>query len=337
MITASLPIDELRSAVIDTAAPVQYMGVGDRGTLLTVIGSDPPPDNLAVSEWPVGNGNLAARVGIARQRIATLDRLMMLLPLLMWIAAAIISWVLVSQLLVRPLKKLERSVLAYSAGEGPLELPRKLGPSREIRELRSAFTRAISQVEKSERETTLALEGQRRLVREVHHRVKNNLQVIASLLNIHGRSAEAPEARAAYAGISRRVGALSIVHRNHFAEMEENRGISLRPLVTELAAELRASAPDAARGLRIDLELDTVNTTQDVAVAVAFLITEIIEFAMLNAPKDPVELSIRRTSRADRPIVAQQSCSRPRRRGQSRETAVREDRRRPCQAAAVPA
>ena len=78
--------------------------------------------------------------------------------------------------------------------------------------------------------------------------------------------------------------------------MEENRGISLRPLLTELAAELRAGAPEAARGLAIDLELDPVNTTQDVAVAVAFLITEIVEFAMLNCPNDPVEISLRRTS-----------------------------------------
>ena len=127
-----------------------------------------------------------------------------------------------------------------------------------------------------------ALDGQRRLVREVHHRVKNNLQVVASLLNIHGRTAETPEARAAYGAISRRVGALSIVHRNHFAEMEENRGIALRPLISELAAELRAGAPESARGLAIDLDLESVNTTQDVAVAVAFLVTEIIEFAMLR-------------------------------------------------------
>ena len=78
--------------------------------------------------------------------------------------------------------------------------------------------------------------------------------------------------------------------------MEENRGIALRPLISELAAELRASAPEAGRGLSIDLELDTVYTTQDVAVAVAFLITEIVEFAMLNCPDDPVEISLRRTS-----------------------------------------
>ena len=66
--------------------------------------------------------------------------------------------------------------------------------------------------------------------------------------------------------------------------------------MTELAAELRASAPEAARGLMIDSISTRVNTTQDVAVAVAFLITEIVEFAMLHAPEDPVELSLRRTS-----------------------------------------
>jgi two-component sensor histidine kinase len=175
-------------------------------------------------------------------------------------------------------------------------LPRKVGPSTEIQELRDSFVRAIARVEESERDMTEALAGQRRLVREVHHRVKNNLQVVASLLNIHGRSAGTVDARAAYAGIGRRVGALSIVHRNHFAEMEENRGIALRPLLSELAAELRAGAPDPARKLRIDLELDTVNTTQDVAVAVAFLVTEIVEFAMLNRPEDPVEIALSRTS-----------------------------------------
>ena len=149
---------------------------------------------------------------------------------------------------------------------------------------------------RSELNLTEALEGQRKLVREVHHRVKNNLQVIASLLNIHGRTAESPAASAAYGAIGRRVGALAVVHRYHYAEMEENRGISLRPLISELAAELRAGAPDSARGLAIDLEIESLHTTQDVAVSVAFLITELVEFAMLHRPDQPIEISIRRTS-----------------------------------------
>jgi two-component sensor histidine kinase len=124
--------------------------------------------------------------------------------------------------------------------------------------------------------------------------VKNNLQVVASLLSIHGRSAEQPEAKAAYSAIGRRVDALSVVHRHHYAEMEENRGISLRPLLTELAADLRSSAPVEARSMRIDLDLDAPSTTQDVAVAAAFLITEIVEYAMLRRPEDNVEIALRR-------------------------------------------
>jgi len=296
MATALVPVQELRTSAITANSDVQTLVLHDRTQELPVISaaSDPKVQSH-VTDWPIGKGDLRARVSTADRRITAIDRLVLLLPVLMWIAAALITWLLVSRLLIRPLKRLERAVLSYEPG-GALDLPRKVGPSEEIQELRNAFGRAVARVEESDAEMASALEGQRRLVREVHHRVKNNLQVVASLLNIHGRSATTAEARSAYAGISRRVGALSIVHRNHFAEMEENRGIALRPLLTELAAELRAGAPEEARSFRIDLDLDSVNTTQDVAVAVAFLITEIVEFAMLHRPSDPVEISLRRAS-----------------------------------------
>jgi two-component sensor histidine kinase len=299
MATALVGIHEIRTAVAtsnsDVLSLVLHDGIGDLPVILS--DSDANDDiKLRRTEWPLGHGNLIARVGTADRRITPIDRLVLLLPLLMWIAAALITWLLVSRLLIRPLKRLERAVVAYNPGSGQFTLPKKLGPSQEIEELRDAFGRAVARVEEADSEMSNALEGQRRLVREVHHRVKNNLQVVASLLNIHGRSATVAEARSAYEGISRRVGALSIVHRNHFAEMEENRGIAMRPLVTELAAELRAGAPEPARSLRIDLEMDSVHTTQDVAVAIAFLVTEIVEFAMLHCPSEPIEISLRRTS-----------------------------------------
>ena len=296
MATALVPVADLRTAAIDAPGDVDALVLHDTLRELRVIGPPSTPDlRMRLSEWQIGSGVLYARVGATYEKITTGDRLVLLLPVLMWIAAALLTWLLVSRLLIRPLKRLERAVVHYQPGE-PLDLPRKLGPSAEIQELRDAFARAVARVDESDAEMTTALEGQRRLVREVHHRVKNNLQVVASLLNIHGRSATAPGAQSAYAGISRRVGALSMVHRNHFAEMEENRGIAMRPLMTELAAELRAGAPDSARSLRIDLDLDTVNTTQDVAVAVAFLVTEIVEYAMLHSPSEPIEISLQRTS-----------------------------------------
>lgn len=298
MATGTLNAAELRRAVADSgAANVRAILLEDGAHELRILVPDQPSrQQLTFTQRPIGNDGLTARIATPVDRVTVTDRLLLLLPVLMWVAATLVAWILVTRLLIRPLKRLQRAVTRYQPGQEALDLPRKLGPSTEIQELRDAFGRAIARVDKSEHEMAEALAGQRRLVREVHHRVKNNLQVIASLLNIHGRSAETTEARAAYAAIGRRVGALSIVHRNHFAEMEENRGIAVRPLLAELAAELRAGAPDPARKLRVDLELETVNTTQDVAVAIAFLITEIVEFAMLNRPQDPVEISLRRAS-----------------------------------------
>jgi len=294
--TASLTREEIRTAALTVGSDVRSIILSDRKNAVSVIGPADDSNSLTYLSLPIANGELTARIGFPVSRITTEDRVVLLLPVLMWVFAALLSWLLVSRLLIRPLKRLQQAVTKYQPGEKALDLPRKLGPSTEIQGLRDAFGRAVARVEDSEREMADALDGQRRLVREVHHRVKNNLQVVASLLNIHGRTAETVDARDAYAGIGRRVGALSIVHRNHFAEMEENRGIALRPLLAELAAELRAGAPEPARKLAVDLELETVNTTQDVAVAVSFLVTEIVEFAMLNRPEDPVEISLRRTS-----------------------------------------
>lgn len=297
--TGALNKADLKKAALDAAPGIEALVLRDSEGELSIIAQSAlaePDRKMTTTRLPVANGRVEAVVGTKLPMITTGDRLTLLLPFLMWLIAAFLSWILVTRLLIRPLRTLQRSVVRYEPGDADFELPQKLGPATEILDLRDAFARAVTRVEDSERDMAGALEGQRRLVREVHHRVKNNLQVVASLINIHGRTAENAAARAAYGSISRRVGALAIVHRNHFAEMEENRGISVRPLLSELAAELRATAPDTARTMRIELDLEGASTTQDVAVSVAFLVTEIVEFAMLHTPEDPVEINLRRTS-----------------------------------------
>jgi hypothetical protein len=46
----------------------------------------------------------------------------------------------------------------------------------------------------------------------------------------------------------------------------------------------------------IDLEVEPLHTTQDAAVSVAFLITEVVEFAMFRRPDEPVEITVSRSS-----------------------------------------
>jgi two-component sensor histidine kinase len=125
-----------------------------------------------------------------------------------------------------------------------------------------------------------------RLTREVHHRVKNNLQVVASLIALHARGSTGDVA-AAYASIQRRVDALAVVHRNHYAELEENRGVALRSLIGELTSNLRATAPAEASHFHIMLDMAVAHVSQDVAVPVAFLITEMVELLMTAVPASP--------------------------------------------------
>ncbi len=296
MATGVLSVADLEQAVSDTAPGIQRLAVSDGANELLIFDRTGRNTNLRTLDHvhSISGGQLKVRAVTLIERTALRDRILIILPLLMWVAATLVSWLLVRRLLLSPLARLKAAVAEYRPGEEPLELPTKLGAATEIRDVSLAFERAVDRIEGAERDALEALEGQRRLVREVHHRVKNNLQVVASLLSIHGRSAERPEAKAAYSAIGRRVDALSVVHRHHYAEMEENRGIALRPLLTELAADLRSSAPVEARKVRIDLDLDAPSTTQDVAVAAAFLITEIVEYAMLRRPDDSVEISLRR-------------------------------------------
>lgn len=296
--TGILTVEELRRAVLDATNGLERLSITDGSRELAVIESPvAPTDTLNQARdrsYSLDRGQLFVRTVTNVERTTLLDLVVSLLPLLMWVAATLLSWMLVRRLLLVPLARLQRAVSNYQPdGEG-LELPDRHGVASEIQDLGQAFERAVGRAEGAEQHALEALDGQRRLVREVHHRVKNNLQVVASLLSIHGRSAEKPEAKAAYSAIGRRVDALSVVHRHHYAELEENRGIALRPLLTELAADLRSSAPPEGRAMRIDLDLDAPSTTQDVAVAASFLVTEIVEFAMLRYPEDAVEISLRR-------------------------------------------
>ena len=259
-------------------------------------------DRRIVVAAPVGGGQLRLIATSSANAISAIEVLLVLLPLLMWAAAAVIGWIVVNELLLRPLGQLQRAV-ARTGAEGDFALPRLSTPAREIRELGDAFAHATGQIAAREHDLSLALEHQVKLTREVHHRVKNNLQVVASLINLHARGSVG-EVAAAYASIQRRVDALAIVHRNHYAELEENRGVALRALVAELTGNLRATAPPSAGQLAITLDMNAAHVTQDVAVPVAFLVTEIVELVMECGPNGAIEVGLGASPTPDRAILS---------------------------------
>lgn len=249
-------------------------------------------ERRTLNRTDLGIADLAIEMQVRSTPITSSLVIALLLPLLMWAAAAGISWFVVDHLLVRPLRQLRANIAALTPGEEPDPAVLRALPAQEIRELGDTFRTLSRTVALHEAGLAEGLVRQTRLTREVHHRVKNNLQVISSLINLHARGATTPDASLAYASIQRRVDALAVVHRNHFAEMEENRGLGLRPVVSELATNIRATAPDGSR-LGIALELDSFFVSQDIAVPVAFLVTEVVELALACDPQAQIAISLK--------------------------------------------
>ncbi len=240
----------------------------------------------------LGFADLALEMQMRSTPITSSLVIALLLPLLMWAAAAGVSWFVVDRLLVRPLRDLRAGMAALTPGEEPDPALLRALPAQEIRELGDTLRALTRTVALHEAGLAEGLVRQTRLTREVHHRVKNNLQVISSLINLHARSARTPDASQAYASIQRRVDALAVVHRNHFAEMEENRGLGLRPVISELATNIRATAPEGSR-LSIALDLDPFYVGQDVAVPIAFLVTEAVELALADDAQAEIRISLK--------------------------------------------
>lgn len=237
------------------------------------------------------------------------ELLTILLPVIMWLVAVLIAWIVFNRLVIGPLGQLRENLSTYRPGEIAQPLRRMAIPAREIEELGDTFQAISRTVAAHEEELARGLSRQTRLTREVHHRVKNNLQVVSSLINLHARAAQSAEASAAYASIGRRVDALAVVHRNHYAELEENRGVNLRSLVGELSANLRATAPGEATRLSILIDVPPMHVGQDTAIPLAFLITELIELAMSIDSSASIRLSVARQDEPDRACLTVASAA----------------------------
>lgn len=258
---------------------------------------------------PLSIDDLAFTMAVRRPPITSSTIVAMLLPLVMWLAATGIGWFVVDRLLIRPLRRLRDDIERYRPGRPMADVNLGAIPAQEIADLGETFQELTHTVERHERSMADGLVRQTKLTREVHHRVKNNLQVIASLINFHARSAHGAAAADAYATIQRRVDALAVVHRHHYAEMEENRGLELKSVIGELASNIRATSSSEAAKIGITLNVEPVLVTQDVAVAVSFLLTELIELAASVNPQAQIGISLRPVEGSDTAVLRASSPS----------------------------
>ena len=174
-----------------------------------------------------------------------------------------------------PLRRLSDSVHRWRAGD--LFAPGDLtGTPDEIKRLAHSFAEATAGLREKEAELARAEEKQTLLVLEVHHRVKNNLQIVASLLNLQANRIRVPEARAAFQSAQDRVRALATLHRHLYADGELHM-INMRSFLTELCGQLfQAMAETEGKRIKLLIEASELRLSSDEAVPLALIVTEIV-------------------------------------------------------------
>ena len=220
------------------------------------------------------------------------------LPILIWLAALLAGWFAIDRLVVKPLRAIERGMAIYGASTNPGRTQLRFGArdfgSAELASLAASFDAMANEIDENSRNLHSALVEQKRLTREVHHRVKNNLQIVSSLLSLQARGADTPETAQTYGAIQTRLAALMQVHRWMYDEPNCN-GVDLKSLARDLCAGLQASLLSPCHPeVLVMCEAAPNMIHPDAAVPVAFLVTELTNLAALHAPEGP--LTVRVTS-----------------------------------------
>ena len=146
-------------------------------------------------------------------------------------------------------------------------------------------TKALLEEQVLERTQDLqsALDQKTALLHEVDHRVKNNLQVISSLVLLKARRMREPAAQHALQNLSERISALSTVHRLLYSAGDVSR-FDLSAFLDDLTEDLSGLLPPGQ--VALDLAVEPVAVPAAQAAPLALLLNEVVSNAFKHAYPD---------------------------------------------------
>jgi two-component sensor histidine kinase len=189
------------------------------------------------------------------------------------------------RLLFHPLRRLGAEVGNWQ-GTSHIDPHRLLDAPREIAEVWRGFAETAEALRQRERDLRAAVIEQSLLLQETHHRVKNNLQIVTSLLSLQAARIRQPEARAVLEATHGRIHALSTLHRHLYSGIGM-REIDMREILQEICGQIFDSLGETMGGrLALAIDAPAIRISSDEAVSLALIVSEIVTNAVKYAFPD---------------------------------------------------
>jgi len=192
---------------------------------------------------------------------------------LMWLGGLIVAGFAAEFLVTRHVRALNRSIVSFAHGDRRLQTIDMRNAPTELHELADAYLAMTESITRSEAELEDSVHQKEVLLREVHHRVKNNLQLISSIMNIQIRSAVSGEAKDLLKNLQERIMSLATVHRGLY-QTSGLADVRARELIPDIVRQIMAISSGPEKPFETVIEIDDLRLVPDQAVPLSLLLTE---------------------------------------------------------------
>jgi two-component sensor histidine kinase len=194
------------------------------------------------------------------------------LPILMIGFAWVAIWLATDRQVTQWINYLRRIAHAYRSGHYVIRPDLAEAPV-EFKMLGDAMSEMASGIQDRDRRLREAVDMKTTLIKEIHHRVKNNLQIVMSLLSIQANQVKDMGAREALLQAQTRINALALVHRI-LNELEDQSTLDIRQLLDELSHQIAGGMSNDK--VRVEVDVPSRVVSGSVAVALALFTVEVL-------------------------------------------------------------
>ena len=224
---------------------------------------------FAVAAMPLTEGITALLLELGRFGLIGLAAIMVLLA----------TWFGADRWCVRPLRYIGDFAGRVARGEDIRFAP-KLPWTRELAVVGEGVKEMAEAIASREADLKAGLEQRDHMLREIHHRVKNNLQMISSLLNLQAGEIRSPRIRRFFGDAQNRVLTLSILHR-HLYERSSWSLVDFQQFISDLVRQISVPRPGLERPtVRYHIRAPIMAVGPDVAIPVGLIVTEAVSSAL---------------------------------------------------------
>lgn len=206
----------------------------------------------------------------------------LLLPLAAWLTAFVAVMLVSERVVIRWLDYLERIAALYARGRYSVRPVQAAKAPSEFRILATTLDSLADAISARDRSLNESLSEKDALMREIHHRVKNNLQIISSLLSMQQRSLKDEPARAALGDTRQRISALALIYRTLY-QSDDIRRADARDFVNELVGQLVAAESGRGPVVTTLIDSDSLVVDPDKLAPLALWLVEAVSNAQKHA------------------------------------------------------